>query len=129
MLQSFSTMVIKSKQKNFKPRFLLEILFSVLYTYAKSVRQVKTKIYMRATLLYADAVQLLTTENVYLGKTIFSFYFLLNLLMAVYIAFRFFFASLLYSREITSELNCDEETPQRTWEKLLPYNRILIYCL
>ncbi|RID59835.1 hypothetical protein BRARA_F03033 [Brassica rapa] len=32
-------------------------------------------------------------------------------------------------REITSELNCDEETPQRTWEKLLPYNRILIYCL
>ncbi|CAH8337984.1 unnamed protein product [Eruca vesicaria subsp. sativa] len=32
-------------------------------------------------------------------------------------------------REITSELNCDEETPRRTWEKLLPYNRILIYCL
>ncbi|CAA7035215.1 unnamed protein product [Microthlaspi erraticum] len=32
-------------------------------------------------------------------------------------------------REITSELNCDEETPQRAWEKLLPYNRILIYCL
>ncbi|KAF8105677.1 hypothetical protein N665_0157s0242 [Sinapis alba] len=32
-------------------------------------------------------------------------------------------------REITSELNCDEKTPQRTWEKLLPYNRILIYCL
>ncbi|KAJ4900833.1 EDM2-like protein1 [Raphanus sativus] len=32
-------------------------------------------------------------------------------------------------REITSELNCDEITPQRTWEQLLPYNRILIYCL
>ncbi|CAH2044836.1 unnamed protein product [Thlaspi arvense] len=31
--------------------------------------------------------------------------------------------------EITSELNGDEENPQRTWEKLLPYNRILMYCL
>ncbi|CAN8265759.1 unnamed protein product [Cochlearia groenlandica] len=31
--------------------------------------------------------------------------------------------------EITSEFNCNEETFQRTWEKLLPYNRILIYCL
>ncbi|ESQ32505.1 hypothetical protein EUTSA_v10003648mg [Eutrema salsugineum] len=31
--------------------------------------------------------------------------------------------------EITSELNCDKETPQRTWERLLPYNRILMYCL
>lgn len=68
VLQSFSTMVIKSKRKNFKPKFLLKILFSVLYTYAKSVRQVKTKIYLRCILLYADVVQLLITENVYLER-------------------------------------------------------------
>ncbi|KAG2261215.1 hypothetical protein Bca52824_068294 [Brassica carinata] len=79
VLQSFSMMVIKSKQKNFKPRFLLEILFSVLYTYAKRC------------------------PTAYHRKCL--------------------------PRQITSELNCDEETPQRTWEKLLPYNRILIYCL
>ncbi|CAD5334289.1 unnamed protein product [Arabidopsis thaliana] len=32
-------------------------------------------------------------------------------------------------RDITSELNSDDETLQRAWESLLPYNRILIYCL
>ncbi|CAE6227507.1 unnamed protein product [Arabidopsis arenosa] len=32
-------------------------------------------------------------------------------------------------REITSELNSDDDTLQRAWERLLPYNRILIYCL
>ncbi|XP_019095523.1 PREDICTED: protein ENHANCED DOWNY MILDEW 2-like isoform X1 [Camelina sativa] len=32
-------------------------------------------------------------------------------------------------REITSELNSDDDTLRRAWERLLPYNRILIYCL
>jgi len=78
-------------------------------------------------LLYADVAQQLITENVYLGKPFFILLFP-QTPTGHRFSFRYLFSSFVF-RDITSELNSDDETLQRAWESLLPYNRILIYCL